>query len=1002
MLHKHFYLNCIVCLIIFAGTSPMVSGMESGKINRIAVPMEFIETLEKCDSSLDRDILDLVEIDKNTSTLYFRATDQGIALLDYLGIPNELANKNSEHRTDRIDPQYMDYNDVRSTLSNYQSNYGSIMQRIELGVTAEGRSIWAAKISDNVTLDEAEPAIFFSGLHQAREVMSTEVAMDIVDYLCTEYSTNTTVQNWVNTCEIWIVPMVNPDGSNYCWVTDEYWIKNRCNLGSDIYGVDIGHNYETDWGSCFGSSSDPNSNSYRGSTPNSELETQAIVSLAEAQRPVMAMSFHSFNEYLLLPYGCYGEFVPESSILTPLASQIASEIRKDNGQYGYDFGHWWELLYANDGNEIDYLYAKIGTIPFAVEVNASSYYPPYSMRNTTVTRQRPGWQEALNIMVEGNMLKGIITDACTGEPIEASFWWAEYPPTSKETPRHSVASTGFYAIMGVTGSNTLVIDTPGYQPTTISVNMTGQPNTMNVELLPLSEPGLMIWGTYAHDSSGDNDGQLDPGETVELDVGIIAPGPGVTSISGVISTTDTYLSIINADASWPNLGPGESAWASDRFEVHASPGTPEGHIATFTVTFTTTETLCDNTSNYNVSIQTFIYLCPFWVEPMNNDPGWAISSYPTSGSPPGPYSNWEFGQPLTGPTTAYSGTNLYGTNLAGNYDNNWTLALTSTTIDCSDLTNVKLRYAHWVGLEDGYDHARIRLRNNGGSWTTFWDTTTSNRYWQISELDVSSVADNSSNVDIRFDIRADESTNSEGFYLDDVMFCGNYNGFIPPPSTPTVRPSATPTNTPSATSPAPTYTPTPPPNTHTPTPTPTTQAGTPTNTPITPTHTPSPPPPTNTPTQTPTNTMGPPTNTPTQTPGTPTATPTPVEDTPTSTPTSGGDAFVMDLRLNQELFNEGDLFLLELDVSRTGNTVTVDQYLILDVYGLFFYGPAWQNTLDFETKTYYDGYSGTTEIFRFTWPSVDGHATGLFFYAGCLYTGTADLIGNVDIVSFGY
>lgn len=978
--------------------------------SRVGVPMEYIDSLAQCETGLDRDILDLIEVDRSLELLHFLTESEGMALLDSLEIP--FMRLQSEDAQRDIDPQYMDYSEVTTALANYQSSYSGIMQRVQLGTTSENRAIWAAKISDHVSQEEAEPAVLFTGLHQAREVMSTEIAMDIVDYLCSNYASSSEVQNWVDNCEIWVIPMVNPDGSNYCWTVDEYWTKNRCDLGNEVFGVDVGHNYPTDWGSCFGSSSDPNSNSYRGPSPGSEPETQALMTLAETHRPVMAMSYHSFNEFLLMPYGCYGEFVPEANIMTPLASQISNVIRKDNGQYGYDFGHWWELLYANDGNEIDYLYAQVGTLPFALEVNASSYYPAYSMVSTTIARNRAGWQEALTIMTEENMLMGTITDACTGQPVNASFWWAEYPPTTKETPRQTEISTGFYAIMGVTGSNTLVVEAEGYQPTSLGVGLSGQPFTMDIELLPLNEPGLMIWDTYAHDSSGDNDGQLDPGETVELDVGIIAPGPGVTSITGTLTTSDPYLSIIDGSATWTDLGPGEAAWASDRFEVHASGAAPEGHTVVFTVTFSTSETLCDNTAEHTVNIQTFIYMCPFWQENFDTDPDWAISSYPTSGSPPGPYSNWEFGEPLVGPTTAYSGLGLYGTNLSGNYDNNWTLALTSEIINCTDLYDVKLRFAHWIGVEDGYDRARIRVRDDGGSWTTLMDSTDSNRFWQVSELDISSVADDAANVDLRFDIRADSSTSSEGFYLDDVMVCGNYSGFIPQPSTPTVRPSATPTASPTPTTPPPTFTPTPMPNTATPTPTPTTEVGTPTNTPITPTHTPSPPPPTDTPTNTPTSTAThtptPPFNTPTLTAtpdptNTPTGTATaPPTATPSPTPTTGGDLFELDLRLNKETFNAGDLFLLELDVIRSGSTVTVDQYLLLDVYGIFFFAPTWTETLNFEVKTYYDGFNDTTEIFRFTWPEVNGNATGLAFYAGCLYTGTADLIGNVDAVFFGY
>ncbi|MBN1295799.1 hypothetical protein JXA80_03400 [bacterium] len=1016
--------------VLFSGS--IVYGNFRMPCDRLAirVSLDRLDVLVERNGYLDRDRLDLIELDMDTEEAVFRADSQGIAVLDALNIDWVMDEVMRDGRDDRIDPQFMDYTDVMNQLATLQSSYGAIMQRVALGTSFEGRTVWGAKISDNVAQEEPEPTILFTGLHQAREIMSTEIAMDIVSYLCSNYASNPTVQSWVNGCEIWVVPMVNPDGSNYCWTVDEFWIKNRCDLGNDVFGVDVGHNYPVDWGECFGSSSDPNSNSYRGPNPSSEPETTAVMTLAAAHRPIIALSYHSFNEYLLMPYGCYGEIVPESAILTPIASQIASAIQKENGQYGYPFGHWWELLYANDGNEVDYLYADIGTMPFAIEVNLSTYYPTYTLRTTTVTRNRPGWQEALDIMINGNMLKGTISDACTGQPVEAEFWWASYPPSGKESPRRSEATTGFYALMGLSGINTLMVQADGYQPMSIAADLQNQPTTLNIELLPLNEPGLMIWGTYAHDSGGDNDGQLDPGETAYLDVGILAPGPAVTNITGTLSSSDTYISILDNTASWVDLGPGESAWTTDRFQVHASGAAPEGHIVFFTVTFTTTETLCDNTVNYSVPVQTYIVMCPFWEETFDTDPGWEITSYPTSGSPPGPYSNWEFGPPLVGPNAPYSGINLYGTNLSGSYDNNWTLALTSPPIDCSDLSDVTLVYANWIGVEEVHDHARIRLRNDGSTWMTSLDQTTSNRYWQVSELDISNVADNEPQVELRFDVRADSSVNAEGFYVDDVKICGKYSGYIPLPPTPTVRPSSTPVPTSTATNPPPTSTPTPPPNTSTPTATPTTETGTPTNTPITPTHTPSPPPITHTPSQTPTITptlyiteTPSPTRTPTPSPTgttvTPTPTPTPspsptgTADTPTPTPTpsptpspsptpTGGDAFVLDLRLNQSMFNAGDLFLLELDVLRNGSTVTVDQYLILDVYGMLFYAPTWGETPNFEMKTYYDGYQQTTEIFRFNWPSVNGHASNLNFYVGCLYTGTATLIGNFDMVTFGY
>jgi len=192
----------------------------------------------------------------------------------------------------------------------------------------------------------------------------------------------------------------------------------------------------------------------------------------------------------------------------------------------------------------------------------------------------------------------------------------------------------------------------------------------------------------------------------------------------------------------------------------------------------------------------------------------------------------------------------------------------------------------------------------------------------------------------------------------------------------------------------------------------------PTNTPITPTNTPSPNPPTSTPTAivpTPTPTIpGQPSNTPipTRTPEQtytpkPTITPTAPPSEPTNTPvppteTHPPDYFAITLLLNDDYFEAEEEFHLQCEIQRYGSTVTVEQYILLDVYGLYFFWPSWSEDLDFENHTYPDGYHETSSILQFIWPEVQGHADGLFFYAGCLYTGTTTLIGEVSMVEFGY
>ena len=140
--------------------------------------------------------------------------------LDILVTPEEMT-------AQRVDPQYKDPGEVEDILHQYASNYSNITHLVSIGQSEQGRDIWAIKISDNAAVDEDEPVILFNGQHHAREVMSTEVPLDMIEYLCTGYPWDFDVLHWVNTFEIWIVPQVNVDGTNYVFNNYDMWRKDR-------------------------------------------------------------------------------------------------------------------------------------------------------------------------------------------------------------------------------------------------------------------------------------------------------------------------------------------------------------------------------------------------------------------------------------------------------------------------------------------------------------------------------------------------------------------------------------------------------------------------------------------------------------------------------------------------------------------------------------------------------------------------------------------------------
>lgn len=127
----------------------------------------------------------------------------------------------------------------------------------------------------------------------ARELATAEIAWNWIDYLTSQYGVNAAVTSLLNTTEVWVLPMQDPDGRKIVengGATPLFQRKNADNLrgscanpptSSNQYGVDLNRNATFHWGG-IGSSSAACSQTYRGTAAASEPETQAAQAQAAA------------------------------------------------------------------------------------------------------------------------------------------------------------------------------------------------------------------------------------------------------------------------------------------------------------------------------------------------------------------------------------------------------------------------------------------------------------------------------------------------------------------------------------------------------------------------------------------------------------------------------------------------------------------------------------------------------------------------------------------------
>ncbi len=158
---------------------------------------------------------------------------------------------------------------------------------------------------------------------------------------------------------------------------------------------------------------------------------------------------------------------------------------------------------------------------------------------------------------------------------------------------------------------------------------------------------------------------------------------------------------------------------------------------------------------------------------MDTNPGWTTEGLWAHGDPTG--GGGDHGSP--DPTSGHTGNNVYGYNLNGDYESDMSERhLTTTAIDCSELTQVQLKFWRWLGVEQpSYDHAYIRVSTDGSSWTQLWTngSEVADSSWSQHEFDISAVANNEPTVYIRWTMgTSDGSWQYCGWNIDDVEIWG--------------------------------------------------------------------------------------------------------------------------------------------------------------------------------------------------------------------------------------
>jgi carboxypeptidase T len=302
----------------------------------------------------------------NLTDLY-RLQDEGISYII------ETANFYPYNRGDilaqgGINGAFHSYLELEADLMALEAAYPHLARVVDIGDTLESRNIYALKISDNVSLDENEAEVFFVGCHHAREWISVEIPYLLGKYLVENYESNRVIKSLVNRSEIWIVPLLNPDGLEYSIHTYRYWRKNRRDNGNGSFGVDLNRNYGYKWGyDNQGSSSNSFDEVYRGPSAFSEPETQVVRDFFQQRKIQALITYHSYSQVIMYPWGYTRSPTSKDELLKEVAAEMSERIKAVNGNI-YRYGRAGGTLYLTNGDTTDWSFGAYRIPSYTIEL----------------------------------------------------------------------------------------------------------------------------------------------------------------------------------------------------------------------------------------------------------------------------------------------------------------------------------------------------------------------------------------------------------------------------------------------------------------------------------------------------------------------------------------------------------------------------------------------------------------------------------------------------------
>lgn len=457
---------------------------------------------------LERQGYAVVEGGIRPGSIELHVTPSEVVVLRSLGHELELLSPGRPYR--EIQQEFFDRNpemvpvgyptlaDIVATLNATESAFPAIARVVNVTQTYgaprtwDGNDIFVIKISDNVAVEEDEPAVFIMANLHSNEINTNVVALTAIEELTTKYATDPSIRAVVDDNEIFIAPTWNPDGLDHVHFVGNNWRKNRRPNGGGSFGVDLNRNWSAGWAAACSGSTNSSSLTYKGPSAISEPENVVAELFSNDQGFSKVLEYHSSGRETLWEFACtshpWATLMEQTALGLSQASGYGNSIRPPSAE-----GEHYQTQFTD------------GRVSHLIEIGLSQQ-PSFVSAQAEADQVFPG---ILWLLQQPYRLTGHVNDSCDGSPLAVTidFLGVGFPYGGAA---FSEALHGRYDLTPPFGSYTVSYSAAGYASQSFPVTLSqGNPVGLDVALDGLDPDDDGLGGACDNCPTVSNSGQAD-------------------------------------------------------------------------------------------------------------------------------------------------------------------------------------------------------------------------------------------------------------------------------------------------------------------------------------------------------------------------------------------------------------------------------------------------------------------------------------------------------------